>query len=100
MEKRINVAALINSPNATSQEDGILLFETAWAIIEAGFDVQIDFEGVNVLIARFLHFSVGRLRKTLGNAYTERVSVVNFSQPTWRELYESVIVSKRGSPRP
>ena len=87
----IKVSQFIDSPNATSREDGIKLFEAAWEQIKAGSDVELNFEGVSVLISRFLHASVGRLYKQVGNTYTERVKITNFSYPSWYVLYEDAI---------
>lgn len=87
----IKVSKFIDSPYATSREDGIKIFEEALKQIKAGFDVELDFEGVSALISRFLHASVGRLYKHLGDSYTTRIKVVNFSRPTWYILYEDAI---------
>lgn len=87
----IKISQFIDSSNATSREDGIRVFEEALRQIKAGFDVELDFGGISALISRFLHASVGKLYKQLGDLYNDRVRVSNLTRPTWNVLYEDAL---------
>lgn len=91
MARSLKISQLIGSPNATSREDGTKVFEEALKLINAGFSVELDFGNISALISRFLHASVGKLRKQLGDAYAAKVKVSNFPRPTWQTLYDDAI---------
>lgn len=91
MTRIIKISQLIDSPNATSREDGIKVFEEALKFINAGSNVELDFEGISALISRFLHASVGKLYKQLGVNYFTKVKVYNFPRSIWKDLYDDAI---------
>jgi hypothetical protein len=91
MTRIIKISQFIDSPSATSREDGILVYEEVMKQIEAGFDVVLDFEGITSLISRFLHPSVGKLYRELGISYDKQVKVTNLSRPTWGVLYKDAL---------
>jgi STAS-like domain of unknown function (DUF4325) len=87
----IKISEIINSNNATSREDGNKVFEETMKFIGKDLDVELNFEGISALISRFLHASIGKIYRQLGENYSNRIIVTNLSRPSWEVLYEDVI---------
>lgn len=59
--KHIDVAQIIKSPSALTQEQGDLIYNEICNAFEAPETIELDFENVESMISPFLNNSIGRL---------------------------------------
>ena len=76
----IHLASFI-SDQCASIDDGQMFFKEIYPEIKEGRSVQVDFDGVELILTPFLHHSIGRLLEYFGKeAVMQKLVLCNISQ--------------------
>ena len=85
----IEIKDIINSPNAISQSDGLLLFKQ---IEHVGLnDVSIDFHGIKFLSTAFLNASIGKFAQMYPGIVKKLAYLVPDDKQIFQEKINQVI---------
>lgn len=92
MIKKIALHELVRGDAAISTEDGAQLYERIVSALERNHEIEIDFDGINLIVTSFLNASFGKLIKSWERStLDQKIHFANLKNED-KELIELVLV--------
>jgi hypothetical protein len=87
---KLSVRSLVGS-NCVTYGDGQKVYDLVYSELQRGRPVELDFEGVRVLVSLFLNAAIGRLLEDLSTEELNRLLTISNLPPGGLETLKRVI---------